>query len=140
MVTDVNTLALVQADHEDSISTTVNEGVYWMSVSDVASILGWEVRPEGLCKAEVCIPLRDSPGLVDGDALNLTRLAELIGRPLAVSVEGQAAYLGPPFGRFGETVGQLEAPEFSLPDLVGAEHSLSDHRGSKVLLAAWASW
>jgi hypothetical protein len=140
MVTDVNTLALVQADHEDSISATVNQGVYWISVSDVASILGWEVEPEGLCKGEVCIPLRDSSGFADGDSLNLTRLAELIGRPLAVSVEDQAAYLGTPFEHFGATVGRLEAPEFSLPDLVGDEHNLSNNRGSKILIAAWASW
>jgi peroxiredoxin len=34
----------------------------------------------------------------------------------------------------------LEAPDFTLPDLEGALHSLSDHRGKKRLLIAWASW
>lgn len=34
----------------------------------------------------------------------------------------------------------LQAPDFELPDLDGKMHRLSDYRGKKVLLAAWASW
>ena len=34
----------------------------------------------------------------------------------------------------------LEAPDFTLPDLEGRRHSLSDQRGKKVLLVTWASW
>jgi peroxiredoxin len=34
----------------------------------------------------------------------------------------------------------LQAPDFGLPDLDGRRHRLSDYRGKKVLLAAWASW
>jgi peroxiredoxin len=34
----------------------------------------------------------------------------------------------------------LEAPDFTLPDVSGTPHSLSDYRGKKVLLATWASW
>jgi len=122
------------------MSVTREKGDYWVTSSDVAAVLRWELRLEGLCRAEVCIPLAGHRDAVDGEALNLARLAELIGRPLAVSVEDQAAYLGPQFERFGATVGQLEAPDFSLPDLDGRMHRLSDHRGSKILLAAWASW
>ncbi len=34
----------------------------------------------------------------------------------------------------------LEAPDFELPDLSGKMHRLSQHRGKKVLLIAYASW
>ncbi len=34
----------------------------------------------------------------------------------------------------------LVAPDFTLPDLDGRLHALSDHRGKKVLLVTWASW
>ena len=34
----------------------------------------------------------------------------------------------------------LEAPDFTLPDRTGRLHSLSEHRGKKVLLVSWASW
>ena len=36
-------------------------------------------------------------------------------------------------------VGQ-PAPDFTLPDLAGQIHTLSDYRGKKVLLVAYASW
>jgi peroxiredoxin len=34
----------------------------------------------------------------------------------------------------------LEALDFTLPDINGSMHSLSDLRGKKVLLLTWASW
>jgi len=34
----------------------------------------------------------------------------------------------------------LEAPDFALPDLAGRLHTLSEHRGKKALLIAYASW
>jgi peroxiredoxin len=34
----------------------------------------------------------------------------------------------------------LQAPDFTLPDMDGKMHSLSDFRGKKVLLITWASW
>jgi len=40
----------------------------------------------------------------------------------------------------GEALRSLEAPDFTLPDLAGRPHSLSAHRGKKVLLVTWASW
>ena len=40
----------------------------------------------------------------------------------------------------GARLNALEAPDFRLPDLSGAQHSLSEHRGKKVLLVAYASW
>ncbi len=38
------------------------------------------------------------------------------------------------------TVVGRPAPEFSLPDLDGAMHKLSDHRGKVVVLDFWATW
>jgi peroxiredoxin len=34
----------------------------------------------------------------------------------------------------------LEAPDFTLPDIDGQLHSLSDFLGKKVFLVTWASW
>ena len=122
--------------------TTVNVETEDSHVSlvadDGAAALGWELKPEGLCRDDVCIPISDD--LLSEGKLGLETLAGLLGRPLAMSVEHGAAYLGPPMTQYAETVGSLEAPGFTLPDLDGNPHALSEHRGSKVLLAAWASW
>ena len=38
------------------------------------------------------------------------------------------------------TLASSEAPDFELPDLDGRMHQLSDYRGRRVFLVAWASW
>ena len=66
--------------------------------------------------------------------------AEAEGRPVAVDPEEAAAYLGVPARARAAALASLEAPDFTLPDLDGRLHSLSEHRGKKVLLVAYASW
>ena len=131
---------LLSEGHETAVDATFSDYGVRMTASDVEVVLGWELKPEGLCKDDVCIPLAARSDLVAEGMFNLTALADLIGRPLAVSTSEHSAYLGPPFVLHEETVGHLEAPDFTFPDLDGRMHSLSEHRGSKVLLAAWASW
>ena len=50
------------------------------------------------------------------------------------------ACLGASAAERGHQLRSLDAPEFTLPDLDGRPHTLSEHRGRKVLLLAWASW
>ena len=66
--------------------------------------------------------------------------AEAEGRPVAVDPEEGAAYLGVPARARAAALASLEAPDVTLPDLDGRLHSLSEHRGKKVLLVAYASW
>ncbi len=39
-----------------------------------------------------------------------------------------------------QNLSSLEAPNFTLADIEGKPHSLSDFRGKKILLITWASW
>lgn len=66
--------------------------------------------------------------------------AEQAGRPVAVDREAGAAYLGVAASERARRLESLDAPDFSLPDLGGRFHTLSAHRGRKVLLVAHASW
>ena len=84
--------------------------------------------------------------LIDGDRVSavpasaIAALAVAGDRPLAVDHEEGVAYLGVPATARAAALASLEAPDFSLPDLEGRRHSLSEHRGKKVLLVAYASW
>lgn len=98
------------------------------------SVLGWDRRPEGLCRGDVCIPVAD-----DGP-LGLERLAELLQRPLAVDQEHRVAALAASASQRSDELSSQLAPEFELPDLDGNLHRLADHRGRKVVLYAYASW
>jgi len=74
------------------------------------------------------------------EGAELLRRAEAEGRPVAVDQEACAAYLGVTARARAAALASLEAPAFTLPDLEGRFHSLSEHRGKKVLLVAYASW
>jgi hypothetical protein len=105
---------------------------------DVASFearTGWSFKPEGACKAEMCVPIAG----VDGGRIDARVLSERLGMPLVEDAKHGLWALGP------ETVGgralaSAEAPELILPDRHGNEFRLSSLRGLKVLLLAWASW
>ena len=101
--------------------------------------LGWDLQPEGLCRGVVCVPV-DQSALVREGGLDLGVLAGALQRPLVTDEKHAVAALGASHHDRGEALTSLEAPDFTLPDLDGNLHSLSDQRGKKVLLVAYASW
>jgi hypothetical protein len=111
-----------------------------LSPGDLKEALGWELRPEGLCKEPVCLPVPADSLIATDEGVDLIELANLLDRPLALDIDQRAAYVGASAGTRSEALASLEAPDFSLPDLDGRSHALSDYRGQKVLLVAYASW
>jgi hypothetical protein len=91
---------------------------------------GWEIKPEGACKGEVCVPLPRT-------GFDLLATAERLG--MAVVAEPGLWAVGP------ETLGgraltTADASDFHLPDLDGEEFSISALRGQKVLVVCWAPY
>lgn len=111
-----------------------------ISAGDLASGFGWELKPQGFCQEELCYPVPPANSPVRGDRVDLAAFSALVGAPLALDIEERAAFLGASAGRRAEQLASLEAPDFELPDLDGKRHRLSDHKGKKVLLAAYGSW
>ena len=118
----------------------------WLTLPDLTRATGFEVKPQGICRAEVCIPLpakRKDEFLQKQNGVawfNLSAFARLLHQPVAQDA-GLSVWN---FGQRPETqnrfVDSLEAPNFTLPDVNGKTHSLADFRGKKVLLLTWASW
>ncbi len=75
-----------------------------------------------------------------GEGAAVAKRAETAGRPVAVDLAERAAYLGVSAAERAKALASLDAPDFTLPDLDGRRHSLSQSRGKKVLLVAYASW
>jgi hypothetical protein len=102
--------------------------------------LGWEVHDGLLCSDALCIPVADEAALVSDDGLDLAGFARVQERALALDVAERAAFLGGSARERAQALASQHAPDFTLPDLDGRPHSLSEQRGKKVLLVAWASW
>jgi len=104
---------------------------------DVASFearTGWELKPQGACKAEMCVPLPP----IDGATMDAHVFAERLGMPIVEDAKHGLWALGPE--TLGRALASAEAPELVLPDRNGVEFRLSSLRGMKVFLLAWASW
>jgi hypothetical protein len=101
---------------------------------ELALRTGWEIKPEGACKAGRCVPLGESAAAT----VDVRVLAERLGMALVHDEQHGVWALGPESG--GRTLLSAELPEIELPDRHGRPFSLRSLRGTKVLLVAWASW
>jgi hypothetical protein len=118
----------------------------WLETSELKRLTKWELKPQGICRGDLCVPI--PPGADahftakrDGATyLNFTALADLMGKPWASDAKHRVWYFGPEAAQRGDALKSLQAPDFELPDLEGKPHRLSDYRGQKVFLLAWASW
>jgi len=122
------------------VAATVRGTQVRLSPAALHAALCWELKPQGLCRDDRCVPIAGHADLVNADGVDLAGFASLLSRPLAVDTQCRVAYLGTPAAERAAQLATLEAPEFTLPDLAGNPHSLSDYRGKKVLLVAYASW
>ena len=134
------TLTLIDHGRPLTVEGVIAGDTICLSPDAVERTLGWELRPQGLCRGDTCVPVRDRAALLRAHGIDLGTLARLLDRPLAADVEAGVAVLGTSAGDRASRLASMEAPDFTLPDLEGRLHSLHDHRGKKTLLIAWASW
>ncbi len=114
----------------------------WLSRTGCATATGWTLKPEGLCRGEVCMPTprTETHNYVEGDDVNIAAWWRLMGRPVLHDAAGDTWMLGAAAADRAAVLQSLEAPDFTLPDLDGKAHSLSDYRGKRVFLTTWSSW
>lgn len=92
---------------------------------------GWQIKPEGACKGDVCVPLPSGYSLTDA--------AERLGMAMIYDEPSKLWALGPE-SIGGRALVSAEAPELVLDDINGNEFRLSSLRGRKVVLVAWAPY
>jgi hypothetical protein len=135
-------------DRETQLAGARIEGeALWLTLPELTAVSGWELKPEGVCKDEICVPVPEARrdallrGGPSGQALfNLTEFARLIEEPVAGDKPNSVWYFGPAGWEWRTRLSSREAPDFVLPDLAGRQHSLSDLAGKKLFLLFWASW
>ena len=103
--------------------------------------LGWELKPEGLCRGDVCVPTQLHPDLVDAQGdIDIAVFAQAMGRASASDAAEGVAVLGEASADRQALAADRSAPDFELPDLDGNPVALSEYAGKKRLIATWASW
>jgi hypothetical protein len=129
--------------YEDRGAHPLDDGAHadgahlWISAEDLELATGWCAKPEGLCRGDACVPLPPDGTWTDGEGrIDLAAFAQRESRPVLRDDEHGIWAFGPRRQAESETV----APDFTLPDIDGEMHSLSDYRGRKVFLYTWGSY
>ena len=122
------------------VDVASNFGEFAVSLADFARATGWQLKPEGLCIDEICVPVREANRLTDGTSIDLVEFARVTKQNIVFDRQRQVAALGERADSRGESMSSLLAPDFKLPDIHGRQVSLSDFNRRKRLLLAWSSW
>lgn len=130
----ITPLVLLDGERTTTVDAVVQDGAVLLDAAAVLEATGWEPKPHGLCRGDVCVPVQLDPARV-----SLAQVADAFRRPLAVEVldDQVVAVLGEAAGatvRAGDT-----APDVVLPDVDGAPVSLTGS-GRKTALVAWSTW
>ena len=123
------TLTLLAGD----TTTDVDSDGLQLSAEALLAATGWELKPQGLCQGEVCVPASLTAPVALAD------VAALLGRPLVRAVLGDqvVAVLGEPAGTL-VAEGQ-SAPPLTLPDVDGEPVAVGG-QGRKTAVVAWSTW
>ena len=118
----------------------VGFGELGVSADDFARTTGWMLKPEGLCKGEICVPVRNTAAMSDGAAIDVAEFARVTGRNMVIDASRNVVAMGEQASSRAASMATLDAPNFTLPDLNGNLVSLSDFANRKKLILAWSSW
>ena len=108
--------------------------------SRLAEIVGWELKPEGLCRDVACVLVPDRSVLEHRDGIDLAAVAVALGRPVLVDADARMVAVGAPAVDRQRALLDRQAPDAAILDLQGAQRSLSEWSGRRRLLVVFASW
>ena len=120
-------------------SARIDGDLLWLSADDLARATGWKVEPRGLCRGDACVQIQ-AGWTNDAGEIDFTAFARHMGQPVVHDAAGENWAVGESTDTRRAALQTGEAPDFSLPDLDGKMHALSDFRGKKVFLYSWGSY
>ena len=127
----------------DEVATTTGEwadGRPLIEPDALTAAIGWTLKPQGLCRDDQCVLVGDGSAITVGDKLDLAAVAKAVDQPTVVDSDAGFVVLGQPNAARRAALQDRQAPDFTLADLDGTNHSLSDYAGKKRLLVAFSSW
>jgi hypothetical protein len=110
----------------------------WIRKRDLSRVNGFALKPQGACRADLCIPIPKT--MVRGEYFNLTAFAKKAGQPMVAEPGARVWSFGEMQALGGGLANSRIAPDFEVPDRLGRPVHLAGFRGKKALVITWASW
>jgi hypothetical protein len=135
----MTTLTVISEDGTSEVDAVVDGARVLVAPPAVATAIGWQLKLEGLCRDDVCVPVLGRLPLDDG-RVDLVAAAGVLERPTLLDADADMLVVGVSAADRREALRGLQLPAFVLPDLDGTLHTNDEWRGKKKLLVAFSSW
>ena len=133
-------ITVLSEDGTTTVDATIDGARVLVPTDAMRAAIGWELKPEGLCRGDVCVPVfgelaPDADGRVD-----LVAVSARLRRPTLLDADAAALVIGVSADQRSTALTGMQLPQFTLPDLDGVAHASDSWTGKKKLLVAFASW
>src|ERR1700737_3722787 len=81
-------------DDTRTVEATIDGDRILVEPATLPPALGWTLKPEGLCRDDTCVPVRDRSALFVDGRLDLAAVAGALGRPAVVDAPAGLAAIG----------------------------------------------
>lgn len=113
-----------------------------ISPEDLPRVNGFELKPQGACYEDLCIPISDEL-LIEQDGkpwFDLLAFADLLDQPYVADSDSKVwSFAEIPMQRQSMMVDAM-APDFAVTDRAGQVVRMADLKGKKALIVTWSSW
>src|SRR5689334_10983451 len=80
-------MVAIITDEVRTVEAEVRAGRVLLSADALRDGLGWELKPQGLCQGDVCVPVRDQSALFVDDLVDVAAVADALRRPVVVDAD-----------------------------------------------------
>ncbi|MFT5767597.1 MAG: hypothetical protein ACI9DH_001420 [Halioglobus sp.] len=125
-----------------TLSETGSGGGLLISPEDLPRVNGFELKPQGACYAELCIPMNEHLLVEQGDKqwFDLAAFADLLGQSYVVDRDANVWSFAEIPARRDSMMVDAMAPDFEVTDRAGKVIRMTDLKGKKALIVTWSSW
>jgi hypothetical protein len=113
-----------------------------ISPEDLPRVNGFELKPQGACYADMCVPMNEHLLVEQGGKqwFDLAAFADLLGQPYVADKDANVwSFAEIPARRDSMMVDGM-APDFEVTDRAGKVIRMTDLKGKKALIVTWSSW
>jgi hypothetical protein len=131
---------ILTGEETHEVGAVARPATLLLDATTLRDVTGWELKPEGLCRDDVCVPTRGRADVhVDG-RVDLRVVTELLGRPLAIDADTAVAAIGESAATRAAQLAEGRIDDVVLHDVDGRPFSWPALGRKKKVLVTWASW
>jgi len=131
---------ILTGDGTHEVDAVARRATLLLEPSALREVTGWELKPEGLCRDDVCVPTRSRPEMQVDGRVDLRVAADLLGRPLVIDADTAVAAIGESAATRAAQLAAGRIDDIVLHDVDGRRFSWPGIGRKKKVLVTWASW